>query len=86
MRVAPQHARAAHPGRACEQVDRNEDMLRSCLRAVDALNRIPNASSCAPFQRFMDTLVAGPLAQRYAAVKAERAEAEGAVPDAMDTI
>lgn len=86
MRMAPPHARAADPSRACEQVDRNEDMLRSCLRAVDALNRIPNSSSCAPFQRFMDTLGTGPLAQRYAAVKAERAEAEGAVPDAMDTI
>ena len=73
-------------GWLCVQVDRNEDMLRSCLRAVDALNRIPNASSCAPFQRFMDTLVAGPLAQRYASVKAERAEAEGAAPGAMDAV
>ncbi|KAK9835209.1 hypothetical protein WJX81_005880 [Elliptochloris bilobata] len=69
-----------------QEVDRNDDMLRSCLRAVDALNRIPNASSCAPFQRFIDGLVAGPLAVRYAAVKAERAEAEGAAPDGMDAV
>lgn len=69
----------------CKQVDRNEDMLRSCLRAIDALNRMPNANSCAPFQCFMDALVTGTLASRYAAVKAERAEAEGAAPDAMDT-
>ncbi len=66
-------------------MDRNEDMLRSCLRAIDALGRIPNAGTCAPFQRFMAALVSGPMAARYAGVKAERAEAEGAAPDAMDT-
>lgn len=26
-----------------QEVDRNEDMLRSCLRAVDALAKLPNA-------------------------------------------
>ncbi len=26
-----------------QEIDRNEDMLRSCLRAVDALAKMPNA-------------------------------------------
>ncbi len=60
------------------QVDRHEEMLRSCLRAVDALERLPGAEACAPFAAFLKrTVRAGALAQQYAAVQAERAEAEG---------
>lgn len=43
-----------------QEVDRNEDMLRSCLRAVDSLARIPAAASSPAFKQFMDTLVLGP--------------------------
>lgn len=60
------------------QVDRNDDMIRSCLRAIESINHIPNVSSCAPFKQFMTrTVLAGPMAAKYAAVKEERAEAEG---------
>ena len=66
------------------QVDRNEDMLRSCLRAIVELQRMPNVQTCAPFKRFMEsTVLTGPMATKYAAVKEERAEAEGI--DSMDT-
>ena len=60
------------------QVDRNEDMLRSCLRAVEACARIPKVDLCLPFKQLMDGVVlAGPLAAKYAAVQSDRAEAEG---------
>ena len=55
-----------------QEVDRHEDLLRSALKAVDALSRMRDVEG-AP--RFADTLVrvvgAGPLALKYAAVKAE---------------
>lgn len=60
------------------QVDRNEDMIRSALRAVDAITRIPGADTCPPFKLFMNNVIlTGPLADRYKAVREERAEAEG---------
>lgn len=66
------------------QVDRNEDMVRSCLRAIEAISRIPASSSNASFKVFMDrTVCSGNMAAKYAAVREERAEAEGV--EAMDT-
>eukprot|EP00195_Chlamydomonas_chlamydogama_P007020 CAMPEP_0202892974 /NCGR_PEP_ID=MMETSP1392-20130828/2632_1 /ASSEMBLY_ACC=CAM_ASM_000868 /TAXON_ID=225041 /ORGANISM="Chlamydomonas chlamydogama, Strain SAG 11-48b" /LENGTH=1235 /DNA_ID=CAMNT_0049577131 /DNA_START=157 /DNA_END=3864 /DNA_ORIENTATION=- len=66
-----------------QEVDRHEDMLRSCLRAVDAVNRIPAIDTCAPFQAFMKrTVMAGPLKDKFLQIERERAEAEGG--DAMD--
>lgn len=35
------------------QIDRHEDSLRSCLRAVDALDRLPGATSNAKWTAFM---------------------------------
>ena len=65
------------------QVDRNEDMIRSCLRAIEAVNHIPNVNSNAAFKQFMGrTVLTGTMAAKYAAVKEERAEAEGT--DNMD--
>lgn len=65
------------------QVDRNEDMIRSCLRAIEAVNHIPNMNSCTPFKQFMSrTVLAGTMAAKYATIKEERAEAEGT--DSMD--
>lgn len=60
------------------QVDRNEDMIRSALRAVDAITRIPNVDTCLSFKTLMNnTVLQGDLAAKYKAVKDERAEAEG---------
>ena len=36
-----------------QEVDRNEDMLRSCLRAIDALNQISSVETCTKFGTFM---------------------------------
>jgi hypothetical protein len=42
-----------------QEVDRNEDMLRSCLRAIDALSRMEDVETCQRFQTFMKTKVLG---------------------------
>lgn len=65
------------------QVDRHEEMLRSCLRAVDALHRLPGADASQPFTAFLKRTVGatGPLKEKYLSVQQERAEAEG---DAME--
>uniref|UniRef100_A0A7S3QNX2 TATA-binding protein interacting (TIP20) domain-containing protein n=1 Tax=Dunaliella tertiolecta TaxID=3047 RepID=A0A7S3QNX2_DUNTE len=70
-----------------QEVDRHEDMLRSCLRAVDALAHLPGIQACGPFQAFMRRVVLiSPILERYKQVEKERAEAEGPVRvDAMDT-
>jgi hypothetical protein len=43
-----------------QEIDRNEDMLRSCLRAVDSLAKLPNAAQVPLFKHFMDSVVLGP--------------------------
>lgn len=61
-----------------QEVDRHEDLLRSCLRAVEALNRLPGAESHQAWQQFMKrTVVAPGMKERFLAVEKERAEAEG---------
>lgn len=68
-------------GLCAVQVDRNEDMIRSALRAVDAITRIPSVDSCPPFKVLMNNVIlTGPLAEKYKAVRDERAEAEGTAP------
>ncbi len=60
------------------QLDRHEDMLKSCLRAIDSISRIDNVSSCVPFQTMMDKVVmAGGMKQRFKDVQRERAEVDG---------
>ena len=61
------------------QVDRNEDMIRSALRAVDSISRIPNVDACVPFKQLMQNVVLQePMAKKFGMVRNERAEAEGA--------
>lgn len=61
-----------------QEIDRHEDLLRSCLRAVDALMRVPNALSVPAFKAFMETVIAGQpeMKERFERVKEERREAE----------
>ncbi|GFR41083.1 hypothetical protein Agub_g1723, partial [Astrephomene gubernaculifera] len=68
-----------------QEIDRHEDMLRSCLRCVDALAHVPGADNNAALQGFLRRVVLSspPLREKYAAIQRERAEAEGG--DAMDT-
>jgi hypothetical protein len=61
-----------------QKLDRHEESLRSCLRAVDALDRLPGSSSVARWPEFMRRTPGGPnLREKLAAVRAEREEAEG---------
>ncbi|EFJ52089.1 hypothetical protein VOLCADRAFT_79240 [Volvox carteri f. nagariensis] len=68
-----------------QEIDRHEDMLRSCLRCVDALEHVPGSDNNVAFQNFLRKVVlATPaLKEKYVAIQRERAEAEGG--DAMDT-
>lgn len=43
-------------------------MLRSCLRAVDALAKMPAAAQVPAFKQFMDAVVQGPLLKVGAAL------------------
>ena len=61
------------------QLDRNEDMIRSALRAVDAISRVPNVDACIPFKQLMQNVVLQePMVKKFRNVRDERAEAEGA--------
>ncbi|GIL42737.1 hypothetical protein Vafri_669 [Volvox africanus] len=68
-----------------QEIDRHEDMLRSCLRCVDALEHVPGSDNNSAFQNFLRKIVLGTpaLKEKYLAIQRERAEAEGG--DAMDT-
>jgi len=62
-----------------QERDRHDDLLKSCLRAVDALSNLPNAMSVPAFKGFMEGVVgSGEMRERYASVKEERKEAEKA--------
>eukprot|EP00798_Chlamydomonas_sp_ICE-L_P008748 gene8748-33609_t len=67
-----------------QEIDRHEDMLRSCLRAVDSLKRLQGSEASTPFQAFLKkTVMSAALKEKYAAVEKERLESEGA-SDSMD--
>jgi len=55
-----------------QEIDRNEDMLRSALRAVDALSHMTDIESCHAFQAFMKKVVlVGDMQAKFNAVKSE---------------
>ena len=67
-------------------MDRNEDMLRCCLRACEAVSRISGVSSCEVWRTFMarEVLAPPPMRLRYQQVREERLEADGgAATDAL---
>jgi hypothetical protein len=71
-------------------------MLRSCLRAISAINTLSGAVGVQAFKQFMEEKVnGGPMKEKYAAILAEKRQAEGrggvhggvgaaGGPDAMD--
>ena len=67
-----------------QEVDRNDELVRSALRAVAALGRVPGAADHASYKQYAANLAAGPLAEKWAAVCEERVEADGGA-DRMDT-
>lgn len=59
-------------------------MLRSCLRAVDALSSLPGSEACAPFSAFLKRVVlVSPMKEKFAKVKSEKKEGNGAPGDPM---
>lgn len=56
-----------------QEVDRNEDMIRSALRAIHSLAKIPDAeTSSAKFKTFLTSVVrTGTLADKFTAVQHE---------------
>eukprot|EP00249_Psilotum_nudum_P024642 c29247_g2_i2 orf=410-4126(+) len=55
-----------------QEVDRNDDMIRSALRAIDSLNRISGGECSARFKSFMNNVVkSAPLIEKYNSVRHE---------------
>mmetsp|Transcript_31520 Transcript_31520/g.102698 ORF Transcript_31520/g.102698 Transcript_31520/m.102698 type:complete len:1240 (+) Transcript_31520:55-3774(+) len=68
-----------------QEVDSLEDMLRSALRAVDALARLPDAHTSQRFADFLRKIQATEgLAQKYAAVRVADAAAAADGPEPMN--
>lgn len=52
-----------------QEIDRHEDLLRACLRAVDAIQRLPGADGAPAWQAFVKrTVLAAGMKERYAQV------------------
>ena len=55
-----------------QEIDRNEDLLRSCLRAVAAVDKLEGAAENEAWAKFMETKVMSEkIKPKYAAIKAE---------------
>lgn len=52
--------RLAHFPAVKQEVDRHEDLIRSTLRAVDAVNALPEADHSPAWKAFMDSYVLTP--------------------------
>jgi len=70
-------------GAVKQQVERNEEMIRSALRSIAAIAKIPNVDSVTKFDEFLKQtiLVPGPLAEKYAAIVAEESSSRVADTD-----
>jgi len=65
-----------------QEIERNDEQVRSALRAIAAISRVGNVESCTKFDEFVRTAVkTGELAEKYNEIV--KAEAESA--DSMDT-
>jgi len=69
-------------GAVKQEIDRNDELIRSALRAIYAITKIPNSESNHKFEEFIRTTAkAGEIAEKFAAVKAEQElYAEGSDP------
>ncbi|XP_010930555.1 cullin-associated NEDD8-dissociated protein 1 [Elaeis guineensis] len=55
-----------------QEVDRNEDMIRSALRAIASLSRISGGDCSLKFKKLMDDIMkSAPLAEKYNSVRSE---------------
>jgi cullin-associated NEDD8-dissociated protein 1 len=77
-------ATKAKEGAVNQEVERNDELIRSSLRAIASITRIPNVESNVKFEEFLkQTVKTGELGEKFAAIKAEGERAESAV-DSMD--
>lgn len=59
-------------GAVKQQVERNEEMIRSALRSIAAAAKLPNVESATKFDEFLKQIVlVSPLAEKYAQIVAE---------------
>jgi len=76
-------ATKAKEGAVKQEVERNDELVRSALRAIVAITRIPNVESNHKFDEFLrQTVKTGELADKFTAIKAEGERAESS--DSMD--
>jgi len=75
-------ATKAKEGAVKQEVERNDELIRSALRAIVAITKIPNVESNHKYEEFLRTTVkTGELAEKFAAIKAEGEHADS---DSMD--
>jgi len=68
-----------------QEVERNDELIRSALRAIYSITRIPNADTNHKFEEFLrQSVKTGEFAEKFAAIKAESEQAEGGSSDPMD--
>jgi cullin-associated NEDD8-dissociated protein 1 len=66
-----------------QEIERNDELVRSALRSVHAISRIEAVETCAKFDEFLRTNVkTGELAERWEAIVKTAAESEAT---AMET-
>lgn len=69
-------------GAVKQEVERNEELIRSALRAILAITKIPNSESNHKFDEFLrQTIKSGELSERFNQIKAESEHNE----DVMDS-
>jgi cullin-associated NEDD8-dissociated protein 1 len=62
----------AKEGAVKQEVERNDELIRSSLRAIAAITRIPNVESNVKFEEFLrQTVKTGEFGEKFAAIKAE---------------
>jgi len=73
-------------GAVKQEVERNDELIRSSLRAIVAIAKVPNVESNAKWEEFLkQNIKTGELGEKFAAIKAEGEHAEGASgADAME--
>jgi len=77
-------ATKAKEGAVKQEVERNDELIRSALRAIVAITRIPNVESNHRFDEFLrQTVKTGELADKFNAIKAEGDHADSN-SDTMD--
>lgn len=77
-------ATKAKEGAVQQEVDRNDELVRSALRSIYSISRIPNVESNPKWDEFLRTTVkVGDIGEKYASIKAEGEHAERS-SDAMD--